>query len=85
MPTIFATPWSIAIARTEAGGPLDKVVSSAVINWHREGQLIRIEQQWKIPATAFLRDMRAVWSKKNPDGRWYCGNEVTPATPPECL
>lgn len=85
MTTIFATPWAIAIAKTEAGGPLDKMISSAVIAWHREEHLIRIEQKWKIPATAFLRNMRAVWTKKSPDGKWFCGSEVTPATPPECL
>ena len=85
MTTIFATPWSIAIAKAEAGGPLDKVISSAIVTWHREGHLIRIEQQWKIPATAFLRNMRAVWSKKSPDGKWFCGSEITAATPPECL
>ncbi len=85
MTTIFATPWAIAIARTEAGGPLDKMLSSAVIAWHRDEHLIRIEQKWKIPATAFLRNMRAVWTKKSPDGKWFCGSEVTPATPPECL
>ena len=85
MTTIFATPWAIAIARTEAGGPLDKMLSSAVIAWHRDEHLIRIEQKWKIPATAFLRNLRAVWTKKSPDGKWFCGSEVTPATPPECL
>lgn len=85
MTTIFATPWAIAIAKTEAGGPLDKMISSAIITWHREEHLIRIEQKWKIPATAFLRNMRAVWTKKSPDGKWFCGSEVTPATPRECL
>ena len=84
MTTIFATPWSIAIAKAEAGGPLDKLVSSAIIGWHREGYLSRLEQNWKIPATDFVRNMHAAWSKKSPDGKWFCGTEVTAATPPEC-
>jgi polar amino acid transport system substrate-binding protein len=83
--TIFVTPWSIAIPKAEAGGPLDNIISSAIIAWHREGHLARIEQNWKIPTTDFVRNLRAVWNKKSPDGKWYCGTAVSPATPPECL
>lgn len=85
MPTIFPTPWSVAIARTEKGGALEKQVSSAIVAWHRQGDLVRLESKWKIPATDFPRRMNALWTRKNADGTWHCGSEIGPATPPECL
>ena len=85
MPTIYTLPWALAIANRNAGSALESALSSAVIAWHRDGYLIGVEKTWHIPSTDFLRDMHAVWSKKTPDGHWFCGTEITDQTPSECL
>jgi polar amino acid transport system substrate-binding protein len=85
MTTLYPTPWSIAIPKAEAGGPLDKAVSGAIITWHREGYLVQLEKQWDIPASSFVRSMNSVWGKKSPSGNWYCGSEIQPTTPADCL
>jgi polar amino acid transport system substrate-binding protein len=85
MTTIHRLPWALAIARQNAGSPLEKALSAAVIRWHREGTLIGVEKAWHIPTTDFLRDLNAVWNRKTPDGRWYCGTEVSDKTPADCL
>lgn len=85
MPSLYSTPWAIAIVKRETGGLLEKFISSTVIGWHRDGVLKALENQWKIVPTEFILKMNAVWSKKNPDGTWYCGSEVTSTTPAVCL
>jgi polar amino acid transport system substrate-binding protein len=82
--TILSTPWSIALAPGERGGELDKRVSRLVASWHRDGRLIELERKWGIPPTEFLSDMNRVWNRRN-GAAWHCGEEVTPATPEECL
>ncbi len=85
LPTIYSVPWSVAIAKEEAGGPLDKVVSAAIIAWHRDGELLRLEQKWGIPQSDFVRNFNAAWNKKKPDGNWYCGTTIAATTPSDCL
>ncbi len=85
LPSIFSMPWSVAISKEEAGGALDKLISAAIIDWHREGELLRLERKWGIPESNFVLGMRATWSKKDRDGSWHCGTEITATTPPECL
>lgn len=85
MPTIYTLPWAVAVANRNAGSALEAALSNAVIAWHRDGLLIGVEKTWHIPSTDFLRDLHAAWSKKTPDGGWYCGTEITDKTPAECL
>lgn len=85
LPTIYSVPWSVAIAKEAAGGPLDQAISAAIVAWHRDGELLRLEQQWGIPQSDFARNLNAAWNKKKPDGSWYCGTTVTASTPAECL
>jgi polar amino acid transport system substrate-binding protein len=85
MTTLYPTPWSIAIPKAEAGSLLNKAVSDAIIAWHREGFLTKLEKQWGIPASVFVRGMNAVWDKKSSSGDWYCGSEIQLTTPTDCL
>lgn len=85
MPTLYSTPWAIATVKSEAGSLLEKFIASSIIGWHREGVLKALEKQWKIAPTVFILKMNAVWSRKNPDGTWYCGSEINSTTPPVCL
>jgi polar amino acid transport system substrate-binding protein len=82
--TIFAAPWSIALAPGERGGALEQRLSQLIASWHRSGRLLALERQWHIPPTKFLADMNRVWTRRSAAG-WYCGETVTPATPQECL
>ena len=85
MPTIFNLPWAVAIAQKNAGSTLEHAISDTIVGWHRDGYLIGVEKSWHIPATDFLRDIHAAWSKRSPGGNWHCGNGITATTPPECL
>lgn len=84
LPTIYSVPWSVAIAKDEAGGPLDKAVSAAIIAWHREGEILRLEKKWQIPESEFVLRKNAVWNKMNTDGSWYCGTTIVSTTSSEC-
>lgn len=85
MPTIFTLPWAVAIAPKNAGSTLERAISDTIVGWHRDGYLIGVEKSWHIPATDFLRDIHAAWSKRAPGGDWFCGHGITEKTPPECL
>ncbi|MFC5498079.1 transporter substrate-binding domain-containing protein [Caenimonas terrae] len=82
--TIFSAPWAIALAPAERGGELEQRVSRLVASWHRSGKLRQLEQAWHIPQTKFLADMNSVWNRKE-GSAWFCGDQATPRTPPECL
>lgn len=85
MRSLYNTPWAIAIDRRNAGTTLEQAISAAIIGWHRDGTLARLEKTWSIPPSDFVHDMHELWNKKTPDGRWYCGTAVSDTTPPECL
>lgn len=84
LPTLFVTPWSIAIHKDEAGSPFEAFLSQVVIDWHRRGQVADLERRWGIPVSAFSARMRTVWRQRSEQG-WFCGERLTPATPGECL
>ncbi|MEJ7931965.1 transporter substrate-binding domain-containing protein [Ramlibacter sp. AN1015] len=85
LPSQHVMPWSIALHRDEAGGRLAAMVSQAVVDWHRSGELARLERKWGIPVSAFTRRMNALWSRRDKGGAWHCGASVGPTTPKECL
>ena len=85
MPTLYQTPWSVAIAKSEAREALDQLISASIIDWHREGTLVRLEKSWKIPPTDFVTKMNELWHRKDKDGAWYCGTSLTSGTPQDCL
>ena len=84
LPTLFVTPWSVALRRDEAGSPLADAVSQAVVAWHREGRVPALERHWGIPVSGYSARMSALWRKRAGAG-WYCGEQVGASTPRECL
>jgi len=84
MPSLFQTPWSIALPRSAQGGALQAAVSEALIEWHREEVITSLEKTWQIPATAFAAHMNQAWSRRKTDGSWYCGSVWTSSLPPDC-
>ncbi len=85
LPVRFNTGWAIALPRQAAGSPLEAAVSRAVVDWHRSGQLLALERRWDLPASAFAVRMNAQWQRRTAGGGWYCGEGLSPATPPDCL
>ncbi len=85
LPSLFNVPWAVAIDNRYAGTTLEQAISGAIISWHRENNLAKLEKDWGIPASDFVRDMHAVWDKKGANGTWYCGTQVSETTPRECL
>jgi polar amino acid transport system substrate-binding protein len=84
LPTLYITPWSIALHADERGGRLDRAVSNAIISWHRDGFLKELEARWAIPPSQFVSAMHQRW-RKPPTGTALCGEQVSPTTPAECL
>ncbi len=82
--TVLVTPWAIALHKREEGGPLARWVSQQVVDWHRSGSLIALEQKWNIPPSAFSRRMNALWNRKV-KGAYYCGEGAATRTPKDCL
>lgn len=39
-------PWAIAVKSEEKDGPLGKLVSAAVTDWHKSGKLLELERKW---------------------------------------
>lgn len=84
MPSLYQTPWSIALPRESRGSTLQSAVSGALIDWHREGVITALERTWQIPATAFATHMHQAWSRRKTDGSWYCGSVWSENLPPDC-
>ena len=57
-PTVDDVPWGAAVRLEDRDGPLGKILSAAIIDWHKSGLLIELESKWGIPATQWLADMR---------------------------
>ena len=83
LPTLNPTAWSVALHKSQTGGPLDAQVSAAIVDWHRTGTLRQLEAKWGIPPSAFLKEMNTLWSRRV-DGRWFCGDKMDRDTPREC-
>ncbi|SNX71096.1 polar amino acid transport system substrate-binding protein [Cereibacter ovatus] len=80
LPQILTVPWVMAVARGEGAAPLGRFVADTVAEWHRTGFLIDRRAAHGLPETAFLAQMRRLWSAEGlclrlPDGQW----------PAECL
>jgi polar amino acid transport system substrate-binding protein len=57
--TILASPWGAAVRLEDRDGPWGQFVATTIADWHKSGKLIDLEKKWNIPATAFLKKMRA--------------------------
>ncbi len=57
-PTVDDVPWGAAVRLDDMDSRLGKLLSAAIIDWHKSGLLIELESKWGIPATQWLADMR---------------------------
>ncbi len=51
-------PWGAAVRLEDREGPLGKMLSATIRDWHKSGFLIGLEKKWGIPPTAWLAEMQ---------------------------
>lgn len=81
--SLYQVPWSIALAPTERGAALERIVSKLIVGWHREGTLTKLEAKWGIPSTSYVKAKHEAWQRKV-NGQWFCGDQLTDRSPLEC-
>lgn len=57
-PVVANVPWGAAVRVEDRQKPLGKMLSAAIIDWHKSGLLIKLEKKWGIPPTKWLVDMQ---------------------------
>ena len=57
-PVVANVPWGAAVRIEDRKEALGKMLSEAIIDWHKSGLLIELEKKWGIPPTKWLVDMR---------------------------
>jgi polar amino acid transport system substrate-binding protein len=85
MPTLFYNFWSVAIPLGNEGDSFAQSVSDQIVQWHRQGIVEKQLQKWNVAPPEFTRKMKTVWTRKNADGSWYCGERLSDTTPKECV
>ncbi len=83
LPSLFVTPWAVALPASAQGGRLHALVTQAAAHWHRSGLVLALERKWGIPPSAYTARMNAQWNRRTKAG-WFCGETVTPNTPAGC-
>ena len=84
LPPINLTPWAVVIHRLDKGSDLETAVSKAVVQWFKDGLISRLQQKWGLHTPEFTRERERLWQRIE-GGRPYCGEQVGPQTPEECL
>ena len=56
---VDAVPWGAAVRLEDVDQPIGKALSAAIIDWHKSGTLIELEEKWGVPPTQWLVDMAA--------------------------
>ncbi|HZT88611.1 MAG TPA: transporter substrate-binding domain-containing protein [Stellaceae bacterium] len=84
LPSLLVSPWAIAIPQGENDGPLDRIVSDAVADWHRSGLLMALERKWQLKPSEFVRHAHALWSARDADGDYTCRRSADGAWPAAC-
>ncbi|MFY7905701.1 MAG: transporter substrate-binding domain-containing protein [Burkholderiaceae bacterium] len=84
LPPINLTPWAVTIHRLDKGSDLEAAVSQVLVQWFREGVISSLQKEWGLHTPAFTREREKLWRRKD-GGTPYCGEQVGPKTPEECL
>ncbi|MFN2359478.1 MAG: ABC transporter permease subunit [Marinobacter sp.] len=84
LPAILETPWAIAVASGEGSKPLGRLISDAVVQWHRDGTLIDLQAHWGLPENAFLQDQHQLWTETE-NGDYRCRRFPSGDFPADCL
>ena len=80
----MVVPWAVVVARRDQGTALERFLSDVVTDWHRSGFLIAREKAWNLPATKFLQETQALWTRTGDDGTPLCTRTVDGQWPAAC-
>lgn len=83
-PSALVVPWAIYLPRSARGSALEAHIGDLVAQWHRDGTLMGLEKTWGLPASDFLRDTRALWSRVDADGAFVCRRDGGTEWPLAC-
>lgn len=84
MRSAWPVPWAIALPASARGSQLERLVSDAVAEWHRNGLIQRLEDTYRIPRSAFTTETTALWRRTKADGTPLCARLPSGALPDEC-
>ncbi len=83
--SIMVNPWAIAVKTSEKETTFGRLVSDAIVDWHRSGTLLALEKKWNIPQSQFLIEQNKLWNKKNDNGEYLCQRLSDGYFPSACL
>ncbi|MDG4596831.1 MAG: transporter substrate-binding domain-containing protein [Candidatus Contendobacter sp.] len=84
LPSMMISPWAVAIAASEHESKLERAISDAIADWHRNGWLIETEKRWGIKPSRFLADTHQLWIQTHPDGSPVCARLANGEWAAEC-
>ncbi|HPE71733.1 MAG TPA: transporter substrate-binding domain-containing protein [Candidatus Competibacter sp.] len=84
LPSMMISPWAMAIAASEHGSRLERILSDTIADWHRSGWLLETEQRWDIKPSRFLADAHELWTRVRSDGDPVCTRLASGEWPTEC-
>jgi len=84
LPSALIVPWAMNLPRSERGSVLEQRVGDVVAEWHRSGELIRMEGRWLAVPSAFLADAQALWQARGSDGEYRCRRGADGQWPVDC-
>ena len=84
LPIALLAPWSIFIARREAGSEFDRRLGDIVADWHRSGFLLEREKAWNLQESKFLFEAHELWHARDSDGSLTCVRDIQGQWPVAC-
>lgn len=57
-PVVADVPWGAAVRKEDLHKPIGKLLSQAIIDWHKDGTIVELENKWGIPPTKWAANMR---------------------------
>ncbi|MGS2717312.1 ABC transporter permease subunit [Eionea flava] len=85
LPAILINPWAIAVKKSEQYSELGIMVSDAIIDWHRTGKILALEEKWDIGHSQFIIEQNKKWTKKTDSGQYHCQRKADNRLPTQCL
>ncbi len=88
LPPAMVAPWAMAVARRDQGTDFERELGDAVADWHRTGFLLAREKAWNLPASKFLQNEQALWTRlgegEAEGGKPLCQRDATGQWPAAC-
>jgi polar amino acid transport system substrate-binding protein len=83
--SILVSPWALAVKKSGKNSALGLLVSDAIIDWHRTGKILALEEKWGIGKSKFILDQNSRWNKKDDQGQFLCQRLADNSLPVNCL